>query len=431
VAAVRPPDAVFTSMESLPLGILVAAIGGLAIGVERQWSGHATGPQAHFAGIRTFTLLGATAGVSGWLWTHHYEALATVLLAGAAGLVIVGYLAASRVDVDGTTEVSAIVVLAAGLLAGIGHLALASGIIAVTALVLLEKSRLHALATRLDDEELRAGARFAVMAVVILPLLPEGPYGPAPGIRPRELWIWVLLFSAISFAGYLARRAVGARAGYPLAGLFGGLVSSTNVTLAFARASRRATDFRSGLADGVVAACTMLYLRMAIATGVLRPELLVALWPYLTPPFLVGAAVLAVRTRQRSREGQTLETSRNPLQVLEALQMAAMFQFVLFGIELVRHWAGETGVVASGAVLGLTDLDALTLSMTRDGTAIPIAIAAQALAIGVIANTGLKIGITVVVGGAPEFRRPVVWTLGAMIAAILTGWLVVRSYAAL
>jgi uncharacterized membrane protein (DUF4010 family) len=238
----------------------------------------------------------------------------------------------------------------------------------------------------------------------------------------------VLLFSAISFAGYLARRVVGARAGYPLAGLFGGLVSSTNVTLAFSRASRRATHVRSDLADGVVAACTMLYLRMAIATGVLRPELLLALWPYLAPPFLVGAAALVVRTRQRSPEGQTLEMPRNPLQVLEALQMAAVFQVVLYGIELVRRWAGETGVVASGAVLGLTDLDALTLSMTRDGTAIPIAIAAQALATGVIANTGLKLGIAVVVGRAPEFRRPIVWTLGAMIAAVLGGWLLVWSY---
>jgi uncharacterized membrane protein (DUF4010 family) len=417
-------------MEALPLGILVAAIGGLAIGVERQWSGHATGPQAHFAGIRTFTLLGATAGISGWLWTLQLEALATVILAGAAGLVVVGYLAASRVDVDGTTEVSAIVVLAAGLLAGIGHLALASGIIAVTALVLLEKSRLHALVARLDDAELRAAARFAVMAVVILPLLPEGPYGPAPGLRPRELWIWVLFFSAISFAGYLARRAVGPHAGYPLAGLFGGLISSTNVTLAFARASRRATLLRAGLADGVVAACTMLYLRMAIATGVLRSELLLALWPYLTPPFLVGAAVLLVRARRRSPEARPVEMPRNPLQVLEALQMAAMFQLVLYAIELVRRWAGETGVVASGAVLGLTDLDALTLSMTRDGAAIPIAIAAQALAIGVMANTALKLGIAVVVGGAPEFRRPVVWTLGAMIAAVLVGWLLVSSRAA-
>jgi uncharacterized membrane protein (DUF4010 family) len=408
-------------MESLPFGILVAALGGLAIGLERQWSGHATGPQAHFAGIRTFTLMGATAGISGWLWTNHFEALATVLLAGAAGLVIVAYIAASRVDIDGTTEVSAVVVLAAGLLAGIGHLALSSGIIAVTALVLLEKSRLHALASRLDDADLRAAARFAVMAVVILPLLPEGPYGPPPGIRPRQLWVWVLFFSALSFAAYVVRRAVGARAGYPLAGLLGGLISSTSVTWSFARASRLPHGTHLGLAYGVIAACTMLYLRMAIATAVLRVELTVALWPFLTLPFLIGAATVIRGTRHLQDEHAATDAPRNPLQVVEALQMAAVFQIVLVAIELVRRWGGETGVVASGAVLGLTDVDALTLSMARDA-AIPVEIAARALAMGIIANTALKIGIAVAVG-APEFRRTVALSLTAMIVAILAAWL--------
>ena len=409
-------------MESLPFGILVAVLGGLAIGVERQWSGHATGPRAHFAGIRTFTLMGLAAGVSGWLWVHQFEALATVLLAGASGIVVVAYIAASRVDIDGTTEVSAVVVLAAGLLAGIGHLALSSGIIALTALVLLEKSRLHALVSRLDDEHLRAAARFAVMAVVILPLLPEGPYGPLPGIRPRQLWIWVLFFSALSFAAYLARRAVGVRAGYPLAGLLGGLISSTSVTWSFARASRQAAGgTRLGLAYGVIAACTMLYLRMAIATAVLRVELTVALWPFLTLPFLVGAATLILGTRHLQDEETAADTPRNPLQVVEALQMAAVFQIVLVAIELVRRWGGETGVVASGAVLGLTDVDALTLSMARDA-AIPVEVAARALAMGIIANTALKIGIAVA-AGAPGFRRTVALSLTGMILAILAGWL--------
>ena len=409
-------------MESLPLGILVAAVGGLAIGLERQWSGHATGPQAHFAGIRTFTLLGTTAGLAGWLWTLQFEALATVLLVGAAGLVVAGYVAASRVDVDGTTEVGALIVLAAGVLAGVGHLALSSGIIAMTALILLEKSRLHALAARLDDEQLRAAARFAVMAVVVLPLLPEGPYGPAPGVRPRQLWIWVLFFSGLSFAGYLARRAAGPRAGYPLAGLLGGMISSTSVTFSFARASRPAHSARAALASGVIAACTMLYLRVALATAVLRADLAVALWPYLVGPFLVGVAALAARTRDRSGDHDAVGMPRNPLQVVEALQMAAVFQLVLYVVDLARRWAGEGGVVASGAVLGLTDLDALTLSMSRDAAAVAAPIAARTLAAGLIANTALKLGVALTLG-APAFRRPVALVLAAMIVATLAGWL--------
>ena len=192
-----------------------------------------------------------------------------VLAAGAVGVVIAGYIAASRTDVDATTEVAALVVIGAGLAAGLGWLAVASAVIAVSVLLLVEKSQLHALVGRIDDEELRAAARFGVMAVVILPLLPEGPFGPWGGIRPRTLWLLVLFFTGLSFSGYLARRLFGATQGYPLAGLLAGLISSTNATFTFARLSRRERWFRDRSRIGTVAACTMLFPRVLVATTVL------------------------------------------------------------------------------------------------------------------------------------------------------------------
>ncbi len=131
-----------------------------------------------------------------------------------------------------------LVVVAAGVFAGLGSFRLASGIIAILSLLLVEKSRLHSMVARIDDVSLRAAVRFGVMALVILPLLPSGPYGPLGGIRPRELWALVLFFSGLSFLGYVARRAVGPAHGYFVTGLIGGLISSTNVTFTFARLSR-------------------------------------------------------------------------------------------------------------------------------------------------------------------------------------------------
>src|SRR6186997_946689 len=110
---------------------LIAALGGAAVGLERQWSGHAEGPAARFAGIRTFTMLGAVGGFSGWLWTGGVTVPAAILLAGGVAIVAAGYVAASRQDIDGTTEVAALIVLAAGLVAGMGLLRLASGTIAL------------------------------------------------------------------------------------------------------------------------------------------------------------------------------------------------------------------------------------------------------------------------------------------------------------
>ena len=276
------------------IGIAIAALGGAAVGLEREWSGHAGGAEAHFAGIRTFTLLGGMAGVAGWLWTFGFQAVAIVLLAGATALVVAAYVAASRRDVDGTTEVAALVVLSAGVLAGTGYLVLASAIVAITTLLLVEKSWLHAMIARIDDAGLRAGVRFAVMAVVILPLLPDGPYGPLGGVRPRQLWLFVLLFSGLSFIGYVARRFVGSERGYPVLGLLGGFVSSTAVAFTFARISRQEPEFAFPLSVGVVAACSIMNLRVLAATAILRPALALALIPYLVAPFLVGTIIVLI-----------------------------------------------------------------------------------------------------------------------------------------
>src|SRR5262249_30718640 len=196
-----------------------------------------------------------------------------------------------RVEGDGTTEVAALVVLAAGLLAGVGELKLASAIIAVTTLLLIEKSRLHAMVARLDDTTLRAAIRFAVMGVVILPLLPPGPLGPLGGIRPRQLWALVLLFSGLSFAGYVARRLVGARRGYAIAGLLGGLISSTNVTWSFAQMSREDPGSGIPLGVGVIGASVVMCIWVIIATAILNPAVVGDLGLYLAAPFTVAALV--------------------------------------------------------------------------------------------------------------------------------------------
>ena len=400
------------------LGLLIAALGGAAVGLERQWSGHAEGPGARFAGIRTFTMLGAVGGLSGWLWTTGATAPAAILLAGAVAVVAAAYVAASVRDIDGTTEVAALLVLTAGLLAGMGSIRLASGIIALVTLLLVEKSRLHGLVQQIDDVGLRSGIRFAVMALVVLPLLPEGPYGPLGGTRPREIWALVLFFSGLSFAGYVARRMVGPGHGYLATGLLGGLVSSTNVTFTFARTSR--TDHMSdrALAFGAVAANAMLYPRVLVATSILNAAVVPPLVPYLVAPAVVAALIAAVGARRSPAAAASDVPVRNPLQLGAALQMAILFQAVLMAVHLVGNVWGQSGVLTSAAVLGLTDVDALTVSMARGVAATDSpAVAATAIAVGVLANTAMKLGLAVFFG-APGFRIIAGGALMLMLVAI-------------
>jgi uncharacterized membrane protein (DUF4010 family) len=398
-----------------PAGVLIATLGGAAIGLERQRSGHADGEQSHFAGLRTFTLLGGLAGLSGWLAALGHVAFAVVLIASAGALIVAAYVAAGRHDVDGTTEVAALVVLAAGLLAGLDRLALASGVFAVTTLLLVEKSRLHALAARVDDLGLRAGIRFGVMALVIAPLLPAGPFTQFE-IRPRGIWLLVLLFSGISFAGYVARCLAGPERGYFWAGLLGGLVSSTQVTWSFARLSRGEAASAPALARGVVAANAMLFPRVLLALAVMNPPLAAAMaWPF-AAPLALAVAVSVGGQRRAGRRASASEPLANPLQFSAALQMAVLFQLVIVLVGLASARWGEAGLLTSGALLGLTDVDALTVSMARQAPA-NLGAATTALTVGVLANTLVKTGLTLLLGRGP--MRVVAGTTLASMAVLL------------
>ena len=256
--------------------------------------------------------------------------------------------------------------LAASVFAGLDRVALAGGLAAATTLLLAEKTRLHAFVARIDGDGFRAGLRFAVLALVVLPLVPEGPFGTwGGGIRPRSLWLLVLVFAGLSFAGYVARIAVSPRYGAAIAGLIGGLVSSTGVTLDVRpgqpRSARGGRAARAGRAGGVHGA------RAAGAGGGRPPG--------------AGARAAADRdaragVRRRAERGgdraapivAAASRCRRPAQSAPlgaALQMAAIFQVVLIGLHEMRLRFGGAGLRWSAVLLGLTDVDALTASMAR------------------------------------------------------------------
>jgi uncharacterized membrane protein (DUF4010 family) len=297
------------------------------------------------------------------------------------------------------------------------HVKLASAAMAMTTLLLAEKSRLHGLVARIEDAALHASVRFTVMALVILPLLPPGPYGPWGGVRPRQLWMLVLFFSGLSFAGYLSQRFAGSHRGYAIAGILGGIVSSTNVTLTFARTSRAEATSGTALAIGAVAASAVMCLRVFVGTAVLNSAAAIALGKYLIAPFLTATAIVAVGLRRYEPQAARAPTPNNPLQFVSALQMAIVFQAVIF----VVGWAGSTfgkpGVVVSAGLLGLTDLDALVISMAKNTTAqLSSSTISQAIAVGVLTNTILKLCIAVVIG-VGKYRRIVGLALFAVTTA--------------
>lgn len=399
--------------------IAVATLAGMAVGVERERSGHTVGPDARFAGVRTFLLIGLLGGLAGWFIGDGLTSVALVLLAGAISLIVAAYVVVARQGggaVDGTTEMAALVVLGLGVVAGLGFPLVTSAIVSLMVLVLAEKSRIHSAIRRLGEPELSAALQFAVLALVVLPLLPVGPYGPLDSIRPRALWSVVLLFSALNFVGYIATKALGVERGYSLSGLLGGLVSSTAVTLQFSRRSRDEPESGGALALGVLGACSVIVVRVALVASVLNSAMALALLPFLAPIFVCGAVLIGVfYARRRKRDTQSTPPSiGNPLGLWNSLKMALAFQVVLVLFGFLHDRVGDAGVLASSAVLGLTDVDALTYAMTRLGTAPDaLALGARGIAVGILSNTVLKCGVALVVGRG-EFR----WIAGVGLAVL-------------
>ncbi len=398
----------------------IAALVGLAVGLEREWSGHASGPHARFAGIRTFFSLGLIGGIAGALAESGFEFVASSIATAALALSVVAYVMAVRRDgaeIDGTTEAAAIVVVALGVVAGVGWISIAAGAGSILVLALREKERLHSLVGKLDEHELRAALQFAALALVVLPLLPRGPLFGVLQIEPRSLWIVVLIFSGLNYAGYLVRRAVGAELGYGIAGALGGFISSTAVTLTFSRQSKREPVVAASLARGILAACTILPLRVLGVTVVLNQGVAMALAPLLAPVLIVGSILtLLVRVRGDAPAAASPVKSGSPLDLSTAIQMAIAFQVAMIALRLAHDWWGATGGYASGAILGLADMDALTFSTNRSAIADDPGVAAAIIATGMCANNVMKALIAFSVGAGDVRRRAAVSLLLMAIA---------------
>ena len=407
--------------------LAIAGLVGLGVGVEREWTIYASGRPPRFAGLRTFGMLGLLGGCAGLFMTTGHAGVAAATIAGGMALSVTAYVMSVRHaagDPDGTTEVAALLVVALGAVAGSGLLVLAAGVGAVVVLGLNEKQRLHGAVKVVREEELRAALRFSVLALVVLPLLPEGPlFGPL-AVKPRALWVIVLLFCALNFAAFIARRATGGRHGYGLVGMLGGLISSTAVTLDFSRRSRREPALALSLATGVIGACTVLIPRVLVVSAVLNPSVSLTLLPFLAPAALIGALIVARDWKSDDSKDNIGELPPgNPLRLWLAIRMAVLFQLAIIAIDYVRSVWTTPGLYATAAALGLTDVDALTVAMSRSEEAMPAELAARAIAVGIVANTAFKVVLSLALGGR-DFRRAAAGGLLALGSVIgLTLWL--------
>lgn len=409
------------------VSLAVAAAAGLLLGAERQQSALAD-QKKDFAGIRTFPLisllgaLGALARPVAGLW------LLGGLLAGVVAFVTVSHArTAARDEIGVSTEVASLLAFALGAVAGLRDLMpdperfLLVGTTGAAALALLAlKAPLHGFASRLSADDVYATTKFVVLALVILPVLPRGAWGPLGVIAPFKIGKMIALVAGVSFAGYVASRLVGAARGLLVAGLLGGLVSSTAVTLTYAGRARDEPPLASLCAVAITAACSVMFARVLVVVALIDRPLLAALAPALGAAAVVGFGASFVRYRRAGSapadEGAA-PALRNPFELRQAVSFGLLYGVVLFVAKAAQLGAGAAGLYLSAVLAGLTDVDAITLSvvdMHRGG--LPAATAAAAICLAALTNTVVKVGVAISVGGA-AVGRPVAGTLGAGLAA--------------
>ena len=409
------------SEEALRIGAALAA--GLLIGIERGWTQRRDRAGSRMAGIRTFTLLGLAGGLAGLLGAKGQPWVAAAIAFAAAGLMVVGYASIAARRRDATTAVAGLVTLGITFLAGVGSAGLAVACAAATVLVLAMKEELHGFVRRLDEADIKALARFAVIALGVLPFLPNEAMGPYDAWNPTKLWWVVVLVTGFSFAGYVANRIFGARNGTIATALIGGAYSSTAVTQSLAQ--RLGSSSAGGAEEaGIALASAVMYLRVIVLVAILANRIL---WPFVfvvTPALVVAwAAGWWLYRKAPNCEGPS--PPGNPIALVPALGFLLFIALAAVAARWAQGRFGQEGIAVLLLIMGSMDVDAAIV--TAGGLppqSIGAELAALALCGTILANMSVKLGVTLAyarskgMGAALALAASMV----ALAATIVIGW---------
>ncbi|MFH1499020.1 MAG: MgtC/SapB family protein [Verrucomicrobiota bacterium] len=393
------------------LGYVFASAGlGALIGLIRQWSEQVAGNEkADFGGVRTHTFW-AILGCLGAVASRDFTPLALpVIIAVVAAHLLVAHGRHADAGSPGSTSFAAsLLTLLVGALVAWGHTQTGVVVAALTMVLLGLKQPIHDWTRSFTAADIRGTLQFVAITGVVLPLVPDRAYGPFDGFNPYSTWLMVILISGLGFTGYIAMRLLGARAGILVTSLFGGLASSTASTLAFSRRSRDEPELSNDYAFAVVAACTVMLPRVVVVIFVLSPTLAWRIAPAFAVMMLPALAYGLWHWFAGRREKGPLDSPgiANPLGLMTAVKFALIYAVIAFLVKAATQLEWQAGLLPLSFVSGLTDMDAISLSMADNikNAALPLDLAARAVVLAAIANSLLKAGLSASLG-SPDLRK--------------------------
>ena len=412
----------------LLIRLLVACGIGLLLGLEREHS--ALLKKEHiFAGIRTFVLLALTGFtgvalhflVSPWVF-------AAILLSVMALTAISYWITSIKGDIGATSELAGLLSMILGALTFLGYIELSLMITVIVLVLLSTKMQLMNVIGKITNEEIYALVRFVVMALLIFPFLPNENYGPYQVINPREIGWVIILTSGLGFLGYVLMRVLGANKGILLTGILGGLVSSTMVTWVFSKKSKEGDALNSLYTSAILAACTIMVVRVALWVFLFNKLLLVGLALPLSILFLTAAGATIYFYMRNKKDGATeaqLPLGK-PLEMTNAILFGVLYVAILLVITYANDYFGDEGIYITSGIAGMSDVDAISISISKMSViTLSPKTAQNAILIATLTNTISKFAIALW-ASSREMRKNVLIGYGLIFVAALVAFAILN-----
>ncbi|MFO7831112.1 MAG: MgtC/SapB family protein [Desulfuromonadaceae bacterium] len=397
---------------------LLSALLGALMGLERERK------PTKIAGLRTFmlvTLFGCLCGHIG-----DVNATAWMIPAGLGAVTLqTAIMQMQRVREDEalglTTAAALLIAYGTGVLVALRMTEAAVALSLGATAILYFKPLMHAFSRRLSAPDIHAILQFVLIAFVILPILPNRGYGPYEALNPYNIWLMVVMISALNLTGYVTVKFIGRRWSGPVLGLLGGLVSSTATTLSFSRHARKHPSFSLTAAIVVSLASAVVLVRMTVLVGVVHYPLLHTLaWPFIA---MFGCAIIPIFFvwKKSADEQAPLPETKNPAELKQALLFGFLYALVLLAVSAAKDIWGDSGVYAVSFLSGLTDVDAITLSnahLVQTGT-LEAGKAGISILIAFAANMAFKLAMVAAVGTRQMLRWALVCFLFLVLPALV------------
>ncbi len=393
---------VLTLFKHIGLAVLLGAL----MGLERERK------ETRLAGLRTFilvTLFGSICGLVAELPTGQWFVFAGMVAIIVQAAMIHVLRAREELSAGLTTSIALLIAYGVGVLVSDDQTLAAVSLSLTTTVVLYFKPQLHEFSRNLSERDLFAIFQFGLIAFIILPILPDRGFGPYEALNPYNIWLMVVVISAINLVGYVILKLTGQRWGGPMIGILGGIVSSTATTLSFSRHTRDNHELSMIGAVVVSLASTVVLIRMAFLVGIIHVELLNILAIPLLAMFICGLLPVLFVWRKASEHDAPPPETKNPAELKQALLFGLIYAIALLAISAGKDYFGNKGIYIVSLVSGLTDVDAITLSNSRLAAqqALTDSQAAISILIAYVSNLAFKLMLVGIISTKQMFR----WTL--------------------